>query len=69
MRFQLYWNAFVDLLTERTTRHSIPWSAIARYADHHGVDVDELKRVVWALDKTLRDWWVANDGKSNPART
>jgi len=28
----------------------IPWSAIAAYARHHGLDVDELKRIIWACD-------------------
>lgn len=56
-----YWTAYSDLQHERPPNlyekgtgkpipQRIPWSAIARYATHHGMNVDELKRVIWACD-------------------
>lgn len=55
----LFWSAYVDLQTERPPAlysdqkpvpQRIPWSAIANYARHHGLNVDELKQAVWAMD-------------------
>lgn len=56
----MYWTAYADLQHERPPnlydkennpiRQRIPWSSIARYARYHGMNVDELKRVVWACD-------------------
>jgi hypothetical protein len=31
----------------------IPWTRIAHYARFHGLNVDELKRVIWALDDEI----------------
>lgn len=58
----LYWTAYSDLQDERPAARyvdkkpviqRIPWTAIARYADHHGLNVDELKLFVWAMDKEI----------------
>lgn len=55
----LYWTAYTDLQHERPparyvegkpVAQRIPWSAIANYARFHGLNVDELKRVIWAID-------------------
>ena len=51
----LYWTAYADLQHERPLAMTggirrIPWSAIAHYARHHDINVDELKRYIWALD-------------------
>lgn len=51
----LYWQAYADLQHERPPTFSgnarrIGWSSIAQYAKHHGLNVDELKRFIWALD-------------------
>ncbi len=51
----LYWVAYADLQHERPLAMTgglrrIPWSAIAHYARHHSINVDELKRFIWALD-------------------
>ena len=57
--FSLYWTAYADLQHDRPASgmggktRRIPWSAIAAYARHHGLNVDELKRYVWALDSEL----------------
>ena len=54
--YSLYWSAYADLQHERPPAmpgrpsNRIPWSAIARYSTHHGLNVDELKRYIWALD-------------------
>ena len=53
---QLYWTAYADLQHDRPDSgfsggmRGIPWAAIARYATHYGLNVDELKRFIWALD-------------------
>jgi hypothetical protein len=53
---QLYWTAYADLQHDRPDpgfrggMRRIPWGAIARYASHYGLNVDELKRFIWALD-------------------
>lgn len=52
----LYWTAYADLQHERPqsimggSPHRITWSSIANYARHHSLNVDEMKRVIWALD-------------------
>jgi hypothetical protein len=51
----LYWQAYADLQHERPATFGgktrrIGWSSIANYAKHHGLNVDELKRFIWALD-------------------
>lgn len=61
-RFSLYWTAYMDLQSERppslfkdkkSVPQRIPWSAIANYCTHHGLNVDELKRYVWTLDDEM----------------
>jgi len=52
---KLYWQAYADLQHERPASFGkgarrISWSSIARYAQYHGLNVDELKRYIWALD-------------------
>lgn len=53
---RLYWVAYADLQHDRPDpglnggMRRITWSAIANYARHHGMNVDELKRFIWALD-------------------
>lgn len=57
--FSLYWTAYADLQHDRPAPsfsgklHRIPWSAIAAYARHHDLNVDELKRYVWRLDTEM----------------
>jgi len=52
----LYWTAYADLQHDRPdaplggTMRRIPWHCIARYAQHYRLNVDELKRFIWALD-------------------
>lgn len=53
--YQVYWQAYADLQHERPLHPTgkmmrIPWSAIANYCQHHGLNVDEMKRYIWALD-------------------
>lgn len=60
--FLIYWQAYRDLQTERRTpRGAIPVNAIFEYADRVGVDRDQLKRIVWEVDKTLLDHWKGLD--------
>lgn len=60
--FLIYWQAYRDLQTERRTpRGSIPVNAIFEYADGLGVDRDQLKRIVWEVDKTLLEHWKGLD--------
>lgn len=57
--FVLYWQAYSDLQHDRPESvmggkvRRIPWATIAAYASHHGLNVDELKRYIWALDSEL----------------
>lgn len=60
--FLIYWQAYRDLQTERRTpRGAIPVNAIFEYADGLGVDRDQLKRIVWEVDKTLLEYWKGLD--------
>lgn len=36
-------------------------NAIFEYADGLGVDRDQLKRIVWEVDKTLLEYWKGLD--------
>lgn len=58
----LFWSAYSDLQHERPPAlyvdgkpkpQRIPWTAIAAYARHHRLNVDELKRVIWAMDEEI----------------
>ena len=58
----VFWIAYRDLQHERpparyvdgeTIPQQIPWSAIAAYARFHGMNVDELKLIVWSLDALI----------------
>ena len=54
-RFSAYWVAYTDLMTEvRNHAGAIPWSSIDRWCERHGLDVDEVKRIVWHLDDVAR---------------
>lgn len=60
--FLVFWEAFRDLISERTTpRGPIPVSSILDYADRYGLDRDQLKRIVWATDRILVDHWKSQD--------
>ena len=64
--FLIYWQAYRDLQTERRTpRGAIPVNAIFEYADRVGLDRDQLKRIVWEVDKTLLEHW---DGLDKAAK-
>lgn len=60
----LFWSAYADLQHERpparyvdgeAVPQRIPWSAIAGYARYHGLNVEELKRVIWSLDDLIAE--------------
>jgi len=59
LEYTVFWTAYADLQHDRPPSgmdgkvRRIPWSAIAGYARHHDINVDELKRYVWALDTEL----------------
>lgn len=56
--FLIYWQAYRDLQTERRTpRGALPVNAIFDYADRVGLDPDQLKRIIWEVDKTLLEYW------------
>ena len=69
--FSLYWTAYADLQHERpmsygSTPCRITWASIAGYARHHGLNVDELKRFIWALDSEFIGSKVAPDPDADP---
>lgn len=67
-RFTVYWEAYRDLQTERIQpRATIPFSAIARYAQQFGLDVDRLKRIVWKVDEVLLEHWKGVDKAATAA--
>lgn len=51
--FQLWWTAWQDLSTERPTGGlvTIPFGAIADYADRYDLDLGLLKIIIWGLDE------------------
>ena len=60
--FLIYWQAYRDLLSERRgPRSALPVNAIFAYADRVGLDRDQLKRIVWEVDKTLLEHWEGLD--------
>ena len=75
--YQLYWTAYADLQHDRPDAgfgggmRRISWHSIAAYARHHGLNVDELKRFIWALDtefiasKVAPEPEDAGEGKGN----
>lgn len=67
-RFTVYWEAYRDLQTERiNARATIPFSAIASYAQQYGLDVDRLKRIVWKVDEVLLEHWKGLDKAATAA--
>jgi len=50
--YQVWWTAWQDLTTDRPGGglYSIPFSAMANYADRYGLDLELLKLIVWKLD-------------------
>lgn len=50
-----YWQAYLDLVSERRHGGPIPWSAYAAYARYYRVDVDELRRVILPIDEKVRE--------------
>jgi len=48
-----YWIAYQDLCSERPTGGyvSIPYSKIMEYADRNKCSSDDLKKVIWAVDR------------------
>jgi len=76
-RFNLYWTAYMDLQTERPPSlfkdkkaiiQRIPWSAIANYCRHHGLNVDEMKRYVWQFDDEMIQANTAPDKHEEPPK-
>ena len=70
----LFWLAYSDLQHDRPPAlyyngkprsQRIPWTKIAQYARFHGINVDELKRVVWALDDELAGAATFEEEKAN----
>ena len=60
--YLVYWEAYRDLISERRQpRGPIPALAVIQYADVYGLDRDELKRIVWSVDRVLTDHWKAQD--------
>lgn len=60
--FVIYWQAYRDLQTERPgPRAHLPVNSIFAYADRVGLDRDQLKRIVWEVDKTLLEYWAGLD--------
>lgn len=57
-----YWTAFDDLQSESERGRVVRWTALERYASRYGFEVDELKRIVWTLQrKTITFWKNAHD--------
>ncbi len=60
--YLVYWEAYRDLISERRQpRGPIPALAVIQYADAYGLDREALKRIVWAVDRVLTDYWRAQD--------
>ena len=56
--FFVYWEAFQDLQTMRVNpRGTIPIGAILDYSHRYGLNPDTVKRIVWAVDRTLLEHW------------
>ena len=61
-KYLAYWEAWRDLISERVQpRGPIPVTAIVQYALLYGLDPDELKRIVWKVDRVLLDHWKQQD--------
>lgn len=60
---ELYYEAYRDLVTERTPDGPIPWSAVMAYADRQGLSPD-LADALWAviskMDQAERMWRIEN---------
>lgn len=57
--FELYWSAYLDLVSERTENNKIPWRAAREWATYHELDPDQfeiLKGVLFGLDQTYIGW-------------
>ena len=60
--FLIYWQAYRDLQTERRgPRAALPVNSIFAYAERVGLDHDQLKRIIWEVDKTLLEYWKGLD--------
>ena len=67
--YLVYWEAYRDLISERRQpRGPIPALAVIQYADAYGLDRDELKRIVWSVDRVLTDHWKAQDDAAQAKR-
>jgi len=67
--FLVYWEAYRDLISERRQpRGPIPALAVIQYADAYGLDRDELKRIIWSVDRVLTDHWNALDDAAKVKR-
>lgn len=70
---QLYWTAYADLQHDRPDSgfggklRRISWASIAKYAEHHHLNVDDLKRFIWALDSEFINAKKKPDEKPNGA--
>lgn len=62
LAYFVYWEAYQDLQSERhTPRGAIPITAILSYAQGYGLDPDQLKRIVWSVDRVLLKHWSGID--------
>ncbi len=67
--YLVYWEAYRDLVSERRTpRGPIPALAVIAYADAYGLDREELKRIVYAVDRVLTDHWKSLDDAAETKR-
>lgn len=65
-----YLDAFYDLDTERNHAHGlmrIPWSAINRYGEYHGYQMDELHYFIRRMDDELLASLAAKKGGASGA--
>lgn len=55
--YELWWNAWQDLSTTRPPGGlaTISYTVMADYADRKGLDLDQLKQIIWGLDQEFLD--------------
>ncbi len=57
-------DAYMSLTTCRTDKGSVPWTAIAQYADFYGLDLEQLDTLVYfcgKLDAEFRSFEESKD--------
>jgi hypothetical protein len=55
----LFWNAYVELSSDRNSSGAIPWSSRVRWAERYGLDeiqTQALIDIIGAMDKTYMQW-------------